>query len=94
MTTIEGKKYAYDSVYSWLAVVFFTQTNVMNRPIFIAVKVTRECKYWLDTEDYDVLEAYSYNMSPRDKRAIRKIIFDHFDYIISEWKRVQEMRNG
>ena len=66
----------------------------MNLPIFIAVKVTSECKYWLDTEDYDVLEAYSDNMSPRDKRAIRKIIFDHFDYIISEWNRVQEMRNG
>lgn len=66
----------------------------MNRPRFTAVKVTSECKYWLDTEDYDVVEAHSHSMSPRDKRGIRKIMFDHFDYIISEWNRVQEMRNG
>lgn len=73
----------------------FFYTNERHEPPHIHCrKGDCECKYWLDTEDYDILEAYSFNMSPRDKRAIRKIIFDHFGYIISEWNRVQEMRNG
>ncbi len=36
----------------------------------------------MDVEGYDFIEAYSYRMSPRDKRDIRKILFAHFDLIV------------
>ena len=38
--------------------------------------------------------AHSYSMSPADKRTVRSIIYQHFDYIVSEWNRFQEQRNG
>jgi hypothetical protein len=37
--------------------------------------------------------AHSYNMSQADKRIVRKIIFEHFDYIVDEWEKLQEMKN-
>jgi hypothetical protein len=36
----------------------------------------------------------SYNMSPSDKRTVRRIIFEHFDYIVTEWNKFQEGKNG
>jgi hypothetical protein len=43
-----------------------------------------ECKYWLDQDHFDIEEDLSYNMSPKDQRQIRKIIYDHFSYAIQE----------
>jgi hypothetical protein len=37
---------------------------------------------------------HAYNMSSADKRIVRRIIFDHFDYIINEWNKFQEAKNG
>jgi hypothetical protein len=37
--------------------------------------------------NFDLVEAFSYNCNSGDKRIIRKIIFENFDYIISEWKK-------
>jgi len=51
-------------------------------------KAEKECKYWLDEEDFNIREAFSYNMSPRDVRQVRRIIFEQFDYIVSEWQRI------
>lgn len=51
-----------------------------------------ECKYWIDGENFDIQGAYSYGMSPRDKKEIRKIIFEHFEYIINQWVKFQEKR--
>jgi len=34
--------------------------------------------------DFEAVDAYSYNMSPADKRTVRRIIFEHLDYIVSE----------
>lgn len=31
-------------------------------------------------------------MSPRDKKQIRKIIFEHFEYIVDQWKEFQGKR--
>ncbi len=31
-------------------------------------------------------------MSAGDKRMIRKLIFENFDYIISEWKKYEERK--
>lgn len=46
-----------------------------------------ECKYWLDVQEFDLEEAFSYNMSAKDKRDVKKIIFEYFDYIENEWNK-------
>lgn len=52
-----------------------------------ARKGDAECKMWLVAEDYNVVEAWSYNLTPRLRREIRKSVFEHFDLIVEEWKR-------
>lgn len=37
-------------------------------------------------------EAYSYRVSPRERKEIRKIIFEHFDYIVEQWNEFQERK--
>lgn len=65
---------------------FFFYSNEGNEPIHIhARKGGSECKYWLKVELYDIQEAYSYKLSPRDTREVRKIILQHFDEIIEAW---------
>jgi hypothetical protein len=49
-----------------------------------------ECKYWLDRKAFNIEEALSYNMSEKDKRQIRKIIYDHFEYIELQWDDYSE----
>ena len=74
---------------------FFFYANEGNEPIHIHCKKgDAEAKYWLDIEAFEAIEAHAYNMSPADKRNVRRIIFDHFDYIVSEWSAFQERRNG
>ncbi|MBF0274985.1 MAG: DUF4160 domain-containing protein [Nitrospinae bacterium] len=45
-----------------------------------------ECKYWIILETFDIQEAYSYGMSAKDKKQIRRIIFEHYDYITDQWQ--------
>lgn len=66
----------------------FFYSNEGSEPLHIhAEKGDMECKFWLDAETFNIVEAYSYNMTPAAKKEIRKIVFDHFDYIANEWKR-------
>lgn len=51
-----------------------------------------ECKYWLDRKAFDIEEALSYNMSEKDKMQIRKIIYEHFEYIELQWDDFQRRR--
>lgn len=70
---------------------FFFYSNEGNEPIHIHCKKgDSECKFWLKTDSYDIKEAYSYNMSPKDYRLVRKIIFEHFEYIEAEWNKFKE----
>ena len=63
--------------------------NELNEPIHIhAQKGEKECKYWLDVEQFDVREAFAFNLSPRDTRDVRRIIFEHFDLIVAAWQRI------
>ena len=74
---------------------FFFYANEGGEPVHVhCQKAEAEGKYWLDTEGFEVVEAHSYNMSPRDKRTVRRIILEHFDYLVSEWNKFQEIRNG
>lgn len=74
---------------------FYFYANEGDEPVHVhCSKGDAEAKYWLDAGAFEAIEAHSYNMSPANRRQARKIIFEHFDYILSEWDRWQEMRNG
>jgi hypothetical protein len=74
---------------------FFFYANEKNEPIHIhCQKAEAEAKYWLDVGSFELIEAHGYNMSAADKRTARRIIFEHFDYIVAEWNKWQEMTNG
>lgn len=74
---------------------FFFYSNEGNEPIHIHCrKGDAEAKYWLDIESFDIVEAYSHNLKTNDRRTVRKIIFEHFDYIESEWNNFQERRHA
>ena len=65
---------------------FFFYSNEGNEPIHIhCKKAEMECKYWIIVEDFDINEAFAYNLTPAAKKEIRKIVFEHFDYIIEQW---------
>ena len=53
-----------------------------------------EAKFWLDVEAFEVVEAVSFNMSAADMRTVRKIILEHFEYIVSEWIKFEEKKHG
>ena len=55
-------------------------------PIHIhAEKGDMECKFWLDIENFEIISAFEYNLTPQGRRQIKKIIYEHFDYIVREW---------
>ncbi len=72
---------------------FFFYANEDHEPIHIHCKKgDKECKYWLDSAAFDAEEAYSYNMNTADKRDVKKIIFEYFDFIEQEWNKFQQER--
>ena len=74
--------------YGWR---FFFYANEGNEPIHIHCKsAEKECKYWLDCENFTIHEAYSYKMSVKDNRLVKKIIFENFDYIEEQWNLFKE----
>jgi hypothetical protein len=74
---------------------FFFYANEQNEPIHVHCrKGDAEAKYWLDVDGFEAIEAHAYNMSPGDARSVRRIIFAHFDYIVLEWNKFAEKRNG
>ena len=71
----------------------FFYANEGNEPVHIHCrKAEKECKYWLDRENFDLEEAYAFNLSPRDQREIKKIIFEHFEYIERAWDAFERRR--
>ncbi|MHC1707854.1 MAG: DUF4160 domain-containing protein [Bacteroidales bacterium] len=66
----------------------FFYSNEGLEPIHVhAEKGDIEIKFWIDREKFEIAEAFSYNTNPQANREIRKIIFEHFDYIVSEWDK-------
>ena len=64
----------------------FFYSNEGDEPVHIhAEKADMECKFWLHREAYEISEAFSYGITPAAKREIRKIIFQHFEYLLNEW---------
>mgnify|MGYP001080084632 FL=1 len=72
---------------------FFFFANESNEPVHIHCrKGDAEAKYWLDVEAFEIVEAHAWNLSANDKRTVRRIIFEHFDYIVAEWNKMQEAK--
>ena len=70
---------------------FFFYANEGDEPIHIhGRKAEKECKYWLDAENFELDEAYSYKMNNKDRRQVKKIVFEYFEFIEGEWNRFQE----
>ena len=68
---------------------FYFYSNEGNEPMHIhAEKAERECKYWLDADAFEIRQAFACNLSARDTREVRQIIFQNFDYIVAEWRRI------
>lgn len=69
----------------------FFYSNERNEPPHIhARKGDADCKYWLRPDAFDLEVAHEYNLSSADRRAVRQIIFEHFDYIYSEYERFHQ----
>ncbi len=69
---------------------FYFYANEGNEPIHIHCrKGGMECKYWLDAENLTIEEAYAYNLGHRDRREVKKIVFEYFEFIETEWTRFQ-----
>lgn len=68
---------------------FFFGTAQEKEPIHLfAEKQNMECKFWIDATNYEIQPIVEYNLTPQDRRDVRKIIYDHFHYIVSEWNRL------
>ena len=71
----------------------FFYANEGNEPIRVyARKAEKECKFWLDRENFDIEEEFAYNLNPKDKREIKKITFEHFEYIEQQWDEFKKRR--
>ncbi len=72
----------------------FFYANEGNEPIHVhCQKGDMECKFWLNTETFDIEEAYAYGLTPKARKQIRRIIFEHFDYIVEQWEVFQASRS-
>lgn len=66
----------------------FFYANEGYEPVHIHCrKGDMECKFWLLEDSFDIEEAYSRGLSPRERRQVRRIIFDHFDLIVDHWEQ-------
>ncbi len=70
-------------IYGWR---LFFYSNEGNEPIHVhAEKGEMECKFWIITEEIEIEEACSVQMTPQAKKEIKKIIYQHFDLIVDAW---------
>jgi hypothetical protein len=58
---------------------FFFYSNEMNEPIHIHFqKGEKEGKFWLLRNEFEVKEAFTFKMNSKEKREVKKIIFEYF----------------
>jgi len=58
-----------------------------------ATKASMEAKFWLKREEFDIREEFAYELNPRERRALRKIILENFDYILEKWDEFEERKS-
>jgi hypothetical protein len=72
---------------------FYFYSNENKEPFHIHCrKAEKEGKYWLNDKSFDVKEAFTYAMSSVDKRIVRKILFENFEYFKKEWERFERKK--
>jgi len=49
-----------------------------------------ECKYWLLPGRFDIVEDFEYRCTPRLRREVRKMIFEHFDRTVAARRSISE----
>jgi hypothetical protein len=65
----------------------FFYSDEGSEPVHIhAEKGGAEAKIWLDAEAFGIEFAYEYDLTPALRRELRKIVFGHFDDIVSAWE--------
>ena len=79
------------SVFGWR---FFFYANEGKEPIHIHCKSgEKECKFWLDQKNFDIYEAFSFNLSPKDRRLVKKLVFQYFEFIEEKWAEFQRRKS-
>ena len=56
------------------------------------VRVRKSVNIGLIAENFNLEEAYAYQLSSRDRREIKQIIFEHFENIEQQWDEFQRRR--
>ena len=79
---LEVRSDAHDSLCPGMAVPFLFERGMHVH----AVKGDAECKCWIDPDGFDITEEFEYNCTPRLRREVRRIIFEHFDQIAAAWR--------
>lgn len=51
-----------------------------------------ECKFWLDVDDFEIREAYAYNIGAKDRREVKRLIYQHYDYFVEEWNKFKSLK--
>ena len=65
--------------------VFF-YSNEGNEPMHVhARKGGAECKFWIDSNRFQIEEDFASGLTPQLRREIRQVIFEHFDDICAAW---------
>jgi hypothetical protein len=74
-----------------IRMALFLYANEGNEPIPVHCrKGDMECKDCIDDENYDIARSIFLWGPPGNKKQIRKIILEHFDYIRGQWKKFHE----
>ena len=64
----------------------FFYSNEGSEPIHIhAEKAGMECKYWLLPGEFEIQEAFSYDLTPAARREVQMVIYQNFDIIVKAW---------
>jgi len=67
---------------------FYFYPNEGNEPMHIHCKHgEKQCKIWLYPEEFEIELAHHYQMNNRDLKIVKKIVYENFDYIESEWRK-------
>ncbi|MCY7351092.1 MAG: DUF4160 domain-containing protein [Cytophagaceae bacterium] len=72
---------------------FFFYANENNESVHIhARKSDMECKFWLDVEEFEIHEAYAYNLGAKDRREVKRLTYQHFDYFVAERNKFKSLK--
>lgn len=65
----------------------YFHSNEGDEPMHVyARKGNAECKFWLHADQYVAEEDMEFNLTPRLRREIRRIVYTHFDEIAAAWR--------